>query len=335
MKPQRLGALTRVTGGRRPDTRMLVRALALATAAAISSLMAPRLCRAQVQLPTVNLGLTSFEDGLAQPGWFFDVYPDSYNADELKDSRGNTVAGRNRINANSVIGDAIYVSPHRIFGGWLTYVAFLPWVDLDVRLANGLSSRVRGLGDFTGAAGLQWPTKQVGDGVFGQRLIFPITVPTGKYSDAQPVNLGNHCISFNPWYAFTYEFRKVEVSSRIHYLWNSVNHDPYVGFGVRDVQAGQAFHMNYSVSYEVVKNVRVGFNGYWLQQLTDHKINGINVPGSLERTVGLGGGIRIFDGHDTWFFLNVYSETDVRNRAQGYNVVLRWAKFLPREKSAE
>lgn len=309
--------------------RTLVRTVALLILATSCNLIAPRLCVAQVQLPTVNLGLTSFEDGLSPTGWFFDVYPDSYNADELKDSRGDTLPGRNRLTANSFIGDAIYVSQTRIFGGWLTYVAFLPWVDLDVRLANGLSSRFRGLADFTGAAGLQWATMQVGNGIFGQRLMFPVSVPTGKYSDEQPVNLGNHFVSFNPYYAFTYEYGKVEVSARIHYLWNSVNHDPYVGFGVDYVQAGQAFHMNYALSYALGKNVRVGFSGYWLQQLTDHKINGISVPGSLERTVGLGGGIRIFAGHNTWLLLHGYSETDVRNRAQGYTVLLRVVKAIP------
>src|SRR5271156_2001476 len=88
--------------------------------------------------------------------------------------------------------------------------------------------------------------------------------------------------------ALTYEVGKFEVSARLHYLWNSVNHEPFVGFDDRTVQAGQAFFMNYSASYEVVHNVRVGFNGYWLQQLTDSKANDVNIPFSLERTVGLG-----------------------------------------------
>ena len=35
-------------------------------------------------------------------------------------------------------------------------------------------------------------------------------------------------------------------------------------------------------------DVRLGFNGYWLQQLTDHEINGVAVPNSRERSVGLG-----------------------------------------------
>jgi hypothetical protein len=32
----------------------------------------------------------------------------------------------------------------------------------------------------------------------------------------------------------------------------------------------------------LLKGVRVGFNGYWLQQLADHKIVGENVPNSKE-----------------------------------------------------
>jgi hypothetical protein len=35
------------------------------------------------------------------------------------------------------------------------------------------------------------------------------------------------------------------------------------------VQPGQAFHMNYAISYEVTSGIRVGLNGYWLKQLTD------------------------------------------------------------------
>lgn len=53
---------------------MLIRALALLIVATTCNLVASQLCRAQVQLPSVNLGLTSFEDGLSSTGWFFDVY---------------------------------------------------------------------------------------------------------------------------------------------------------------------------------------------------------------------------------------------------------------------
>jgi hypothetical protein len=76
-------------------------------------------------------------------------------------------------------------------------------------------------------------------------------------------------------------------------------------------------------------HVRVGFNGYWLQQTTEDRVNDTSVPHSLERTVGLGGGIQYFSGRDSWIHLNAYKETDVMNRAQGASVTLRISKALP------
>ena len=97
------------------------------------------------------------------------------------------------------------------------------------------------------------------------------------------------------------------------------------------MQPGQAFHVNYATSYEVRKNVRLGFNGYWLQQLTDHETNGVAVPNSRERTVGLGPGIQL-GGGTIWFRLNGYVETDVRNRPSGVRVTFRISKALPTKK---
>jgi hypothetical protein len=94
------------------------------------------------------------------------------------------------------------------------------------------------------------------------------------------------------------------------------------------MQPGQAFHVNYATSYELWKNVRLGFNGYWLQQFTDHQINGIDVRNSKERTVGLGPGIQIGSG-TIWFHLDGYIETDVRNRPSGINVTFRITKTIP------
>jgi hypothetical protein len=153
-------------------------------------------------------------------------------------------------------------------------------------------------------------------------------VPTGTYSDRRPVNIGNHFVAVNPYYAVTYKRKKVEVSTRLHYLWNSTNNDPFAGFGVRNMQPGQAFHVNYATSYEVRRNVRLGFNGYWLQQVTDHRINNADVPYSKERTVGLGPGLQ-FGGRDIWFHLNGYLETDVRNRPSGIKVTFRISKTVP------
>jgi hypothetical protein len=224
--------------------------------------------------------------------------------------------------------EATALRPKRVLGGWLAVEALQPLVDVEVELANGTSSRVRGFADTTVGLGVQWAPKKVAGGVLVHRTVFDVGLPTGKYSDLRPVNIGNHFVVVDPYYSVTYERKRAEVSVRVHYLWNSTNNDPFVGFGVRSMQPGQAFHMNYATSYELWKNVRFGFNGYWLEQLTNHQVNGSNVPNSKERTVGLGPGLQ-FGAPTLLFRLNSYIETDVRNRASGVKVTLRISKALP------
>jgi hypothetical protein len=207
-----------------------------------------------------------------------------------------------------------------------------PLADLDVQLAKGPSSRVRGFGDMDFGPGIQWTPKQIGEGILVHRFVFIVGVPTGTYSNKRAVNIGNHFVFVNPYYAVTYERKKVEFSARLHYLWNSTNNDPFVGFRIRTVQPGQAFHVNYATSYEVLKNMRFGFNGYWLQQLTDDRVNNLTVSHSRESTIGLGPGLQ-FSGRDVWFRLNGYMETDVRNRPSGIKVTFRISKTVPTAKA--
>jgi hypothetical protein len=47
----------------------------------------PRICFAQVQLPTVNLGDTNFEDAFGGPGWLFEEFLDANVASELRVAR--------------------------------------------------------------------------------------------------------------------------------------------------------------------------------------------------------------------------------------------------------
>jgi hypothetical protein len=274
------------------------------------------------------LGDTNFEDAFGGPGWLLQEFPDTYFASELKDSQGKAIPGSNRVTSYSTTTYAAFISKQRVLGGWLAGEVLQPLVDVDVQLANGTSSRVRGFADLTIAAGLQWAPKKIGNGVFVHRVVLDVGLPTGKYSDQRSVNIGNHFVVVNPYYALTYERKKLEYSARLHYLWNSTNNDPFVGFGIRNMQPGQAFHVNYATSYELWKDVRLGFNGYWLQQLTDHQIDGRNVSDSKERTIGLGPGIQL-GGGTIWFRLNGYLETDVHNRPSGVRVTFRISKTVP------
>ncbi|HVJ07437.1 MAG TPA: transporter [Acidisarcina sp.] len=287
----------------------------------------PHIGRAQVSLPTVNLGDTNFEDGYAGSGFFGEEFPDYYTASEMKDANGNTLPGRNRVTAVSTTTHLVFLSKKRLWGGLYGGEVLLPLVDLDVNLANGPSERVRGLGDLTvSPLILEWPSKTLSHGIIAQRFVFDIVLPTGKYSAQRPANIGSHSVALNPYYAVTYAPNsKLEASLRFHYLWNSENNEPFEGLGFKDIQAGQAFHANYATSYAVRKDFRLGFNGYWLQQITDHRINEKDVRSSRERTIGLGPGIQL-GGQGLWLRANSYIETGVRNRMSGIKVTLRVSK---------
>ena len=309
------------------DVARHAQTVAVVVAAVLCAFAAHSPCFAQVQLPAVNLGETNFEDGFGGQDWLLEEFPEASIASAVKDANGHTVPGRNRITSFSTTTHVAFISNVHTLGGWLAAEVLQPIVALDVQLP-GSSSSVRGFADPTVGAGIQWAPKAIGKGVFAHRAVLDIDLPAGKYSDARSVNIGNHFVAVDPYYALTYERKRLEVSARLHYLWNSTNNDPFEGFGIRSLQPGQAFHMNYATSYELWKNVRLGLNGYWLQQTTDHKINGVNVPHSEERTIGIGPGLQL-GGHGTWFRLNSYVETDVRNRPAGIKVTLRISKTLP------
>lgn len=238
--------------GRLQKRTILVHAILVLCTAFIGSI-ATTSVKAQVQLPNVNLGDTNFEDGFAGPGFLLEELPDVYVAGTLKYNNGANVPGSNTLTAISATSHVAYVSNKRLFGAWFGIEALVPMADVEVKLANGTNATVRGVADpVLGQFALQWAPKRIGNGVFVQRAIFDLTVPLGKYSDRSPVNIGNNFVTINPYYAFTYEWkRKLEVSARFHYLWNSVNTDPFVGFGIKNLQPGQAFHANYATSYEV------------------------------------------------------------------------------------
>jgi outer membrane putative beta-barrel porin/alpha-amylase len=164
---------------------------------------------AQVQLPTVNLGDTNFEDGFAGPGFLLEEFPDVYSAGTLKDANGSTVPGSNALTTIATTSHIAFVSSKRLFGAWIGGEILVPMADVQIRLASGTNATERGFADpIVGPFALQWAPKKAGRGVFVQRAILDLTVPIGKYSDRRPVNIGNNFVTINPYYAFTYECKR-------------------------------------------------------------------------------------------------------------------------------
>lgn len=284
---------------------------------------------ADIPLPPVNLGDTSFQDGIAFPGWLVEEMIDSYHADHINDNSGNEIPGSNKLTTVSGITHVAYISKYKLLGGFYGAEFLLPLVDVDLDTGFGPNDRERGIGDLTISPFIiQWTDHKLFNVPYFHRFVLDIVLPTGEYDRNSAVNTGSNIVSLNPYYAFTImPIDKLEISARLHYLWNSKNDEPFVGLGAGEIQAGQAFFANYAASYEVIKDLRLGINGYALQQLTDDKIDGQSQDNSEERVFGIGPGAQY--GNNGWtFYLNSYFETGAENRSEGTKIVFRLSKVF-------
>lgn len=284
---------------------------------------------ADIPLPTVNLGDTSFLDGVAYPGWLVEETLGYYHAGRFEDRRGNRVAGSNKLTAASAATHIACISKYRLMGGFYGAEVLLPLADVDLETGFGPKDRDRGAGDLIVSPFiLQWTDRKLFGMPYFQRLVFDMTLPTGSYDRRRAANAGNNLKSINPYYAFAImPAENFEVSARLHYLWNSENDRPFVGMGAGTIQPGQAFHANYAASYEFVKGVRLGLNGYALQQLTEDKVDGRSQANSEERVFGIGPGI-VLSGNGVSLYLNSYFEAGAENRPEGTKVVFRLSKVF-------
>ena len=277
-----------------------------------------------VQLPPINLGVTNFQDGIAFPGLIVAEFIGYYHAGQFNDHRGDKIPGSNELTTVSSITHIAYLSNVRLLGGFVGAQIVLPLVYIDINTSFGPKDRERGVGDLAfNPFIIQWTDHKLFGMPYFHRFLLSIVLPTGDYDRNRAVNAGSNIFSINPYYSFTIvPTDKLELSARLYYRWNSENDEPFVGIGADDIQPGQAFHFNYATSYEVVKNVRAGINGYFLQQITEDKVDGHSQSDSKERIFAIGPGIK-FKGKGMSLTINCYFETGAENRPEGTRVNFR------------
>jgi hypothetical protein len=283
-----------------PKPRRALRAfvrMALAVAMVTLASLSPR-AQAQ-QLPAVNLGDTSFLDRIAFPGWLAETINQGERDNKTLSNTGQPVPGITDVNSGVSLLHIAWVAPHpRFLGAWYgTEVVFT---------AAYVDTGGHGIGQGMGASAfapiiLQWPKHTLFGMPIYQRADLDVYTPTGHYSPGHPVNIGSNAWSLNPYYAVTlYPTKRFETSWRVHYLWNSTNHSPPVDTGDNTTQAGQAIHFNATASYEILKGLYVGANGYYLKQITDAHGNGLDLPNSRQQIGGIGPGAVYNRGK--WFY---------------------------------
>lgn len=286
-------------------------------------------------LPAVNLGFTSFLDGgpPAGPGFYFTEYLQYYTASRFNDANGDELPLPDpEVDVFVSLSQFIYQSNQPVLlGGKWGLDVIIPIVSLDTDYAlqgpfpadNGL-----GIGDILVGPFIQWDPIMGEQGPkFMHRVELQLILPTGKYDNDKELNPGSNFFSFNPYWAATaFITPQLTASLRFHYLWNAENDDPNRGFaGAGDTQAGEAVHANFAVGYEAVpKRLRVGVNGYFLNQITDTQADGADVSGRKEKVFGIGPGAVYHHSQDQHFFVNLFFETSAENRTEGTRAVARY-----------
>jgi len=289
-------------------------------------------------LPSVNLGFTSFMDGgpPAGPGFYFTQYIQYWTSDEFKNHDGNALFpsfADEELTAWISLSQFIYQSDQDILlgGKWgLDIIVPLVSLEMNYGVTNTFGfpeDNGSGFGDILIGPFLQWdPVMGKNGPLFMHRVEFQMIFPTGKYDEGK-INPGSNFFSFNPYWAGTFFITpRFTATTRIHYLWNGENDDP--GHDVNDSRAGQAIHANFAMAYEVLpKQLRMGINGYYLKQITDSEINGKEVSQSREQVLGIGPGLLWHISGDNHLFFNIYFEGllfETENRPEGTRINARY-----------
>lgn len=275
--------------------------------------------------PSVNLGFTSFVDGgpPAGPGVYFQQYFQYYTSDEFADFGANP-----DLDVVVSLTQLLYQSDREVlFGGKWGLNAMLPVVGFDLDNAPPGMADNGGVGDLLIGPYLQWdPVMRANGPLFMHRIELQMIFPTGDYDDSSALNPGSNFFSFNPYWAATaFLTPRWTVSWRLHYLWNGKNDDPNLPVpGLKETRAGQALHANFTTAWEVIpKQLRIGLNGYWFDQITDSEWNGKDVDGQ-EKVFAIGPGLVWHFNQDQHLFVNAYKESGAKYRTEGERVTLRY-----------
>lgn len=279
----------------------------------------------------LNLGFTSFLDGgvgPATPGFTFQQYVQYYESHKFLGPEGEPLPGLGDPDFDAYISitQFLYTTNIDILKGKLGFNCIVPYV-FDARIKDNpldIKSSGGGFGDLFFATYIQWDTIMNGDDpVMSNRLECNVSFPTGKVRKPEfSINPGANCYYITPYWAATLFFTpKLSASWRLHYLWCGKDHTTHV-------QAGQSVFTNYSLEYQFQKNFYVGLNGYYLQQFQNSKFNNKPIPKSRERVFAIGPGVLVIPNQSLNLFLNLYFESYVKNRPEGYRLNMRAMKFF-------
>ena len=216
--------------------------------------------------------------------------------DKLTDHNGDNNADFNQVSSKSrgmSIG-YLHVTDKKLLGADYAYSVVVPY--FDVTIDHALDTPVVDIpiygkdknyvGLFITPMMLQWRGEE-----WNQNFRINFGLPLTKYDDDNPANVARDYVSAAAVYHSTYSFLPTwDWSLGLSYQYNFENmHNkhPQVPGPDGKYQNGDTLTLN-TVIGKNFGPVGVGISGYWIEQLRDDTINGLNVDGQKQKTIGVG-----------------------------------------------
>lgn len=240
----------------------------------------------------------------------FDVYYNHYSTTQFD---GTPLPAFEKATATVIAPRIDYLSPVRLLGARVGGYVSLPHLKMTV--SDGLlgQDEESGQGDITFAPLLLWDHGK--DLTIGAAL--EITKPTGTYDPLRMANTSTNFTTYKPVIPITWQpAERAEVSAKFSYSFNQTNKDT-------DYKSGRYAHVDYSLSYEAIDNLHVGVNGYFLKQVSDDRMGGVDV-GNRGKAAAIGPALHLTFLKYASAELRWEKEFSVENRPKGTNV---WAKL--------
>ncbi|MDR2851991.1 MAG: transporter [Burkholderiaceae bacterium] len=245
---------------------------------------------------------------LPPPGVYGMVYGQSYSANKLLGNDGSVVTPSTfKVNANALVPRVVWVTPYQIGGASLAFHAMVPIVNLDVRVAPGMSQSKTGIGDIVFGTGLGWHLSEHLHTVVGVDFF----APTGDYNKDDLANIGRNYWAVQPLAGISYiDPEGLNADLKLMWTINARNKDT-------QYTSGQELIVDYALGWGLGKGWVLGVGGYLYQQITNDKSNGFTATDNKGRAMAIGPSIK-YDSGKGWFLtLKYQKEFSVRNRTDG------------------
>lgn len=287
-------------------------------------------------------GAEAFMSGaIPPPGLYFINYFYYYTADEMKDDDGNNIDAFDKVSVTADVLRFIYITDKKIFGGNYGQHLFIPFINTKLDFNTKVGPDNDDSYSDTNIPYLIYSPFLLSHHFMEGKLhtavsLMDIYIPFYNQDDDNLAYVGHNFWTFELVVGITYLPGNFEFSIKAMYDFNTKQEDYPTVYGINvDRKPGQEFHFDYSVSYAVKKNLRLGISGYYYHQMSDDDfdIDSNIAPPVREllkqdeenrsKVFAIGPGVQ-YNYKNMFFELRSQWEMEARNKTEGQAT---WLKF--------